>query len=65
VKAKSKAPDIMTPFAEYLVKTPPTRNLEANDEALRIPMSVPISLSFEPDFARKIGMVGYRAKKSD
>jgi len=55
----------MTPFAEYLVKTPPTRNLEANDEALRIPMSVPISLSFEPDFARKIGMVGYRAKKSD
>ena len=58
VRAKSRAPNIITLFPEYLVITPPTRNLENNDEAPRIPMSVPISLSFEPNLTRKIGRVG-------
>jgi hypothetical protein len=56
--ADPKAPIIMTLFARYLSKAPPTKSLEAKDATARIPISTPISLSFEPDFVRYMGRVG-------
>ena len=61
VRTNSSAPNIITLFSEYLVKAPPTRNLEINDDTPKIPTSTPISLSFEPNLLRKIGKVGKMA----
>ena len=61
LRAKSIAPNIITLFSEYLVKAPPTRNLEISDDTPKIPTSTPISLSLEPNLVRKIEKVGKMA----
>jgi hypothetical protein len=52
VRAKRRAPNIITVFSEYLRRAVPTRSLAASDEAPKIPMSTPISLTLEPNFAK-------------
>jgi hypothetical protein len=64
VRPNSNAPNIITLLSEYLVRAPPTRNLDINDDTPKAPMSNPISLSLEPILARKIGSVGTMAEKA-
>jgi hypothetical protein len=61
VTAKSRAPKIITLFSEYLIRMLPTISLKISDQPPKIPTRTPISLSSEPDLAKKIGRVGIRA----
>jgi hypothetical protein len=60
VAANRRAPDIMTLFSEHLRRMLPTTSLAPSDEAPKIPMRMPISLSLEPNLSKKMGRVGIR-----
>ena len=52
VRAKSKAPNIITLFSEYFRRAPPAMSLENKADTPRMPTSTPISLMLDPKFAR-------------
>ncbi len=57
----ARAPTIITLFARYFRRAPPTKTLDTKAATAKIPISIPISLSVEPNLERYRGRVGVRA----
>ena len=64
VIANSREENMIKLFSEYLLRALPARNLENNDETLKIPTRRPIVAALDPNRARYTGSAGARAKKA-